>query len=489
MKNDEIRVGVTGRLPAFLEQRALERRDFSHHSEGAFENLQNAGRILHQLFTLVGVDNAEQPVVEVSVAQIVLEHEVSEAVAGGESHLVTRAAETVAERHVRLDVSPGAVGGDEDFHIAIKFLTPERAPPTRAVRPHVDPLTHGLVGAAAAGATASSKRGAAACSGFVAALLADLDVLLSRADDPLYQLEFHRQFSHSLLFIPVGALIATLLLWWPMRNKLTPKGLYLACLSGYGTAGLLDACTSYGTQLLWPFSDTRIAWNLTPVVEPVITVGLLVLLGLFFVRRSGLWVWLALGWLALLLAHGAYRQAQALEAARDLWQGREHTVEQFVVKPTLGNQLLWRVTYLHEGLVYTDAVRTGLGSPIAVLEGESKPLVRVEEDFVSLQGTALFDSLLRFSRLSEGFLVHHPDAPNVVGDARYAMLPTSLTPLWGLEFDPEKPDQAVRFLTFRDAGAEARQLYFDMLFRPLELSSEPESPRSSDPPAPPENRR
>ena len=171
----------------------------------------------------------------------------------------------------------------------------------------MDPFTHGLVGAAAAGATATSRHRAAACSGFVAALLADLDVLLSRADDPLYQLEFHRQFSHSLLFVPVGALLATMLLWWPMRNKISRKGLYLACFSGYATAGLLDACTSYGTQLLWPFSEARIAWNLTPVVEPVITFGLMVLVGLFIVRKRTLWAWLALGWLGVLLAHGAYR--------------------------------------------------------------------------------------------------------------------------------------------------------------------------------------
>lgn len=353
----------------------------------------------------------------------------------------------------------------------------------------MDPFTHGLVGAATASATASSARRAAACSGFVAALLADLDVLLTRTDDPLYQLEYHRQFSHSFLFIPLGALIATLLLWWPMRNKLSLQRLYLACFSGYATAGLLDACTSYGTQLLWPFSEVRIAWNLTPVVEPFITFGLLVLVGLFFVRKKALWAWLALGWLTVLLAHGAYRQNQALRAAQGLWESRGHEVSRFVVKPTLGNQLLWRVTYLHDDLVYTDAVRTGLWSPVAVLKGESMPLVRVEEDFASLRGTTLFDSLVRFSRLSEGFLVLHPDIPNVIGDARYAMLPTSLSPLWGLEFDPGKPDQAVSFRTFRDAGSEVRQRYLDMLFRPLELSSEPESRRSSDLPEPPENQR
>ena len=36
---------------------------------------------------------------------------------------------------------------------------------------------------------------------------------------------------------------------------------YLFCLLGYATHGMLDACTSYGTQLLWPFTNHRYAFN------------------------------------------------------------------------------------------------------------------------------------------------------------------------------------------------------------------------------------
>ena len=39
----------------------------------------------------------------------------------------------------------------------------------------------------------------AAIVGAVAGLIPDLDVLISDANDPLLQLEMHRQFSHSLL--------------------------------------------------------------------------------------------------------------------------------------------------------------------------------------------------------------------------------------------------------------------------------------------------
>ena len=58
----------------------------------------------------------------------------------------------------------------------------------------------------------------AAFIGLVAGVLADADVFI-RADDPLIVLEYHRHFTHALLFVPVGALIAALLCW-PLRGGL-----------------------------------------------------------------------------------------------------------------------------------------------------------------------------------------------------------------------------------------------------------------------------
>ena len=47
----------------------------------------------------------------------------------------------------------------------------------------------------------------AALVGAVAGMTADLDVLIRSSADPLLNLEYHRHFSHSLLFVPLGALL------------------------------------------------------------------------------------------------------------------------------------------------------------------------------------------------------------------------------------------------------------------------------------------
>ena len=325
-------------------------------------------------------------------------------------------------------------------------------------------MTHALVGAAASSWTVSADKFRAAMgAGALAALVPDLDVLLTRSSDPLYQLELHRQFSHSLLFAPVGALVVSLLLWRVARRWLSRRELYLATLAGFFTAGFLDACTSYGTQLLWPFSPWRIAWNLTPVVEPFFT---LVLLGLAIASTvTGRRVFQAVAALVvvLFLANGALQQARALKAVGRLHEARGHHPDRVLVKPTLGNQVLWRVLYSADNRLYTDAVRTGFWASPLLFPGESLPLVNLERDFSSLAGSRTYRDFQRFSELSQGYLICHPDFPNLLGDGRYAMLPTSLKPLWGLEFDPEHPNTPPKFLTLRDSRPEVRQHFWDML--------------------------
>src|SRR5688500_16829509 len=139
----------------------------------------------------------------------------------------------------------------------------------------MDPLSHVLLGAASGLAIARGERRLAALAGAAAALLPDADVLIGSDTDPLLTLEYHRQFTHAFVAAPVGALLVAAALWLLLRGRAGLTQLYWPALAGYLSALLLDACTSYGTQLLWPFTDRRFAASVVAVVDPVVTLVLL----------------------------------------------------------------------------------------------------------------------------------------------------------------------------------------------------------------------
>ena len=75
----------------------------------------------------------------------------------------------------------------------------------------MDPLTQGALGAALPQATRNKGQiGIAGLLGFASGMAADLDFLIRSDTDPLMFLVYHRQFTHSLVFIPVGGLLCAL---------------------------------------------------------------------------------------------------------------------------------------------------------------------------------------------------------------------------------------------------------------------------------------
>ena len=70
----------------------------------------------------------------------------------------------------------------------------------------MDPISQGAIGAALATATHTRRKKllTVALLGTLAGMAPDLDVLMQSPTDPLLFLEYHRQFSHALVFIPVS---------------------------------------------------------------------------------------------------------------------------------------------------------------------------------------------------------------------------------------------------------------------------------------------
>jgi inner membrane protein len=334
----------------------------------------------------------------------------------------------------------------------------------------MDPLTHAVMGAAFAAGAASLRRQPqesapvvrrhAALAGAVAGLAPDIDVLFQSGEDALRVLDYHRHFTHALLFAPLGALIVAGLLWPLLRRRLGFGLLYASCLLGYFVHPLLDACTSYGTHLWLPFSREPAAWNLVAVFDPSFTLLLAVPLYLFLRRpgsRAVAWG-LVLG--AAYLGLSAFQQQRAEAALRELARARGHVVAQLSVKPTLANLLLWRGLYIHEGRVQADAFHLGLS--LRHYPGESRPLLAPDaaQRIAAGEARRLAD-IERFRAFSDGFAVEDGRQPGFVGDARYAMLPTRIAPIWGLQW--QGPGAATEFVSRHEFTPAMRGEFFAML--------------------------
>ena len=126
----------------------------------------------------------------------------------------------------------------------------------------MDPISQAVFGCTASASIARKDtiKPALLC-GIVGGTIADLDILIRTHEDCLLAIEFHRHFTHSIFFIPFGALLVATLCFLLLRKKVEFKSLVIFSGVAFATHGFLDACTSYGTLLLWPIYNKRIAFK------------------------------------------------------------------------------------------------------------------------------------------------------------------------------------------------------------------------------------
>ncbi len=329
----------------------------------------------------------------------------------------------------------------------------------------MDLLTQGLLGASLAqSGTRQNEIRLATGIGFFAGLLADADILIQSANDPLLTVEFHRHFTHSIFFVPVGGLIAALILWPFLRKRLSFVRLYLFCFLGYSLSGVLDALTSYGTHLFWPVSEERVAFNIVSVIDPIFTLILLISVICAYKKKAVKVAKIGLIIAAFYLGLGWVQLQRAEVAAVVLVASRGHIAEQLLVKPTLANLVLWRSIYETEGKFYVDAIRVGLFSQPRIYPGESIKKFTIDQFLDQLpKDSTLAKDISRFTVFSTGFVAIQPEHPNLLVDVRYSNLPTTIAPLWGIEMNLQDPDQHALYRLFRDTSKETRQKFLAYL--------------------------
>lgn len=314
----------------------------------------------------------------------------------------------------------------------------------------MDPLTHALLGACTAQAVLDAPkrnfvdrlvpdpaRRQLWLVGALGGLLPDLDVLIRSSSDPLLAIEFHRHFTHALAFVPLGGFLAALP--WLLIRTQRPRWrvLWLAGMLGYATHGVLDACTNYGTHLLWPFSDERTAWHWITTVGPLLTLILLIGLIVSVCKRAR---GVALGAVLLSVLYvgaAAVQQERAFEAQREIAAARGHEITRGEIFPTVGNPVVWRSLYESGGVLYTDRVRVAKETQwksghevelltLQALSAEKQNHPRISTDFE------------RFRYFSAGWVARAKGDTSIIGDARYSLSTESFEPIWGVRFSPQQ---------------------------------------------------
>ncbi len=345
----------------------------------------------------------------------------------------------------------------------------------------MDPVTHTLLGAGIGYAVFARRLGrTAAVAGGLAGLLPDADVFIRSANDPLLAIEFHRHFTHALPFAPLGAALPAL--FWLRRGKWRAQALnlWLCCLAAYVSHCLLDAATSYGSQLLWPFTRRRFGWDLISIIDPLFTLALATgLLWALRTRRVRPIRW-SLVLAAAYLTLGATQHARAMAAQQSLAVARGHVIERRELMPTLANNLVWRALYLHQGRIFSDRIRVGWFSRPTAVEGWSLKRVTAAD----LTGAEqLRDprrrSFERFDWFSEGWVARKPDDPAMLGDMRYSLSAEAFDPIWGIRYtEPGAPTDIVWVNHSRNRRLDLRELWDEISGNDGRFQPCP-SPRSS----------
>jgi len=232
----------------------------------------------------------------------------------------------------------------------------------------MDSQTQALLGAVTAqlgfrqriGRDATLVAAAAAYSPDLDSYLAPLAQAFGHSD-PFARIILHRSVTHSLIVVPVIALLFAWP-WWRIRcrrarldpgNAQPPASfglLYLCCFVAVLTHAPLDWCTSYGTQILLPFTNTRYGIDAVGIMDFIYTPLLVVtLMTCWRVRRGKAnrrrWAtaWIGLAGLVLSIGYlAAGRVAHDWAVAKARAQVGDRTIVSANAYPMIGTILLWR---------------------------------------------------------------------------------------------------------------------------------------------------
>jgi inner membrane protein len=151
----------------------------------------------------------------------------------------------------------------------------------------MDPVTHILVGAAAAQLPRPATKVQLTPDlswkkriliGGMTALFPDIDYLLFAWHPLEFIAHWHRAETHSLLLAPLWAGLLAMIWCRYYRWRQHQLLIFKICLAAILSHAIIDSFTTFGTQWFTPVSDLRVSWDLLFVVDGYFTLTCLITL-------------------------------------------------------------------------------------------------------------------------------------------------------------------------------------------------------------------
>jgi inner membrane protein len=198
--------------------------------------------------------------------------------------------------------------------------------------------THTLVGLAIARAGMDRWVPRAAVIAAMAANLPDIDIVTALSGTGTY-LKYHRGITHTIVGIPVLALVLTVVIclfsgrFWKT---------YCLVLITMTTHPILDFANTYGLRPFLPWDGRWYYGDLLPIIDPYFDATLLIgiLAGKFFKENKRLMTWLSLGLILVYL--GARVELRSLATSQlETLAAKTPGTEKWGVSPHILNPLIW----------------------------------------------------------------------------------------------------------------------------------------------------
>ncbi|GGI57859.1 metal-dependent hydrolase [Winogradskyella haliclonae] len=218
----------------------------------------------------------------------------------------------------------------------------------------MDSLTQIVLGAACGEAVLGKKIGnKALLFGAIGGTIPDLDVFIGPwlYSNEIQAMAFHRGFMHSILFAIIGTFVFGWLVYklydkGKRKESTTLKDWQQLFFWSLLTHPILDCFTPYGTQLFYPFSDYRVAFNNIAVADPLYTTPFLLclIILMFFNRKKPqrrLWLKLGIGISSAYMLFTIGNKFYVNSIFKNSLAVSNIEFNRYRTQPTIFNNILW----------------------------------------------------------------------------------------------------------------------------------------------------